>query len=139
MASARLGPKTGAALHLRKIPRSRDQKFTFNRTNDIKCQSQSFANKMPAPLLSQINIRAHFGRGTLIAMLSSNLKCPASMSERGASRSGIIGRTHQIIARLCDGQACGGFMGFSFLAVSTSLFLDADKFISVVNRTLFPS
>ena len=38
---------------------------------DIKCQSQSFANKMPAPLLPQVKIHAHFGRGRLIATLSS--------------------------------------------------------------------
>ena len=72
MASARLVRQTGAVLHFRKntaLPGIKNS--PSDRTNDVKCQPQSFANKIPAPVLSQVNIRAHFGRGTLIPMLSS--------------------------------------------------------------------
>jgi hypothetical protein len=75
MASAGLVRQTGAVLHFRKIPRSPGSKFTFGPDNDIKCQS-NFANNISAPLLTKVNIRAHFGRGTLIAMLSSKFKMP---------------------------------------------------------------
>jgi len=76
MASARLVRQTGAVLHFRKntaLPGIKIHLLTGQTTSNA---SPNFANNIPALLLTKVNIRAHFGRGTLVAMLSSKFKMP---------------------------------------------------------------